>query len=176
MDKKTLRKQLIQKRKNLSLSQVNNCSKKIVASILNHPSYLNNQVIYLYYPILNEINLISLIEIAWLNNKLVALPFIDPQNETSFKLVKSFNDLELGPYQIKQPKESNQTITQKGLMIIPLVGYFKNYRLGYGKGYYDRYLAKHQVYTIGVGYRFSEIKTDVFNHFDCTLDEIIVCD
>ena len=60
------------------------------------------------------------------------------------------------------------------LMIVPLVGYDANcYRLGYGGGYYDRYLKDFNAPTIGLAYSFQYIEHYQSEDFDIPLDDII---
>ena len=60
------------------------------------------------------------------------------------------------------------------LMIVPLVGYNQNnYRLGYGGGYYDRYLKNYNGYTIGLAYTFQYLKDYQPEFFDIPLNQII---
>ena len=63
-------------------------------------------------------------------------------------------------------------------MIVPLVAFDKNkFRLGYGGGYYDRYitkiLKKKKVLTIGLAFSFQKLKRIPINKFDQKLDYII---
>ena len=75
-----------------------------------------------------------------------------------------------------------ETISKKKIypkiLLIPLVGYDDQFnRLGYGGGYYDRYLSKvqnkHKIAKIGVGFSFQRIKNIPINKFDKKLDYII---
>ena len=64
------------------------------------------------------------------------------------------------------------------VLIVPLVGFDKNkYRLGYGGGYYDRYIAKalkiKNVLTIGFAFSFQKLKYIPKNKYDQKLDYIL---
>lgn len=60
------------------------------------------------------------------------------------------------------------------IIIAPCVGYFNNYRLGYGGGYYDRYLEIHNIDTIGIAYYETELNNLEVNKYDIALNKIIL--
>ena len=64
-----------------------------------------------------------------------------------FYKVSSFADLQQGSYGILEPQTNSDTLNGFGknaLCVVPALSYDKKgYRLGFGKGYYDRFLAKH---------------------------------
>ena len=68
--------------------------------------------------------------------------------------IKSWNDLEPGYFGILEPKHSANYVGEIDLVITPSIVYDKNgYRLGYGKGFYDKYLALNNHNTsIGISY------------------------
>ena len=78
-------------------------------------------------------------------------------------------------YGILEPDEKIEIDKdQLDLMIVPLVGYNQNnYRLGYGGGYYDRYLKNYNGYTIGLAYTFQYLKDYQPEFFDIPLNQII---
>ena len=84
--------------------------------------------------------------------------------------------LKLSPLGIPEPKKRKKVYPD--ILIVPLVGFDKNkFRLGYGGGYYDRYIKKISKYkkilTIGFSFSFQEIKKIPINKFDQKLDFII---
>ena len=60
-------------------------------------------------------------------------------------------------------------------MFVPLIGFDKyNHRLGYGKGYYDRYLKNNNnIITFGLGYKETNIEENIFGELDISLQKII---
>ena len=76
-----------------------------------------------------------------------------------------------GPFSTIEPiglsEEKNLDI-----ILVPVVGFFDTYRMGYGKGYYDRYLSKSSALKIGVAFDVQETKFDV-KPTDIKLDMII---
>lgn len=124
---------------------IDNISKIIVSKISNSEIFKKSLHIMIFYPLENEINLLPLLEYS---DKNFYLPRIN------------LNDLECCPYKINdQLKESKfktkepitNTINPKllDLIFVPaLMVDSYNYRLGYGKGYYDRFLEKTNAKTI----------------------------
>ncbi len=60
------------------------------------------------------------------------------------------------------------------ILIIPCVWFYKNYRLWYGGGYYDKYLAKHKVQTIWIAYTETKLDSLEIEEFDIQLWKIVV--
>lgn len=171
MDKQAYRKKYLEKRLNLNETIIENASYNAFKYIINHKHFIENKYIYLYYPIKNEINTIELINYCLKNGKKVFLPkIIDNENMEFFK-INSLKELKEGKFNLKQPLE-NKNKRYKGLMIIPFIACYKNYRIGYGKGYYDRYLKNKKHITIGIGYKFQKIRKNIFDKNDIKLDEI----
>ena len=68
--------------------------------------------------------------------------------------------------------DKSKFCNEKGFMVIPVVGAYKGYRLGSGKGYYDKVLSKNQMnYTLGIGYKFQEVFFEI-KEWDVKLNEI----
>ena len=89
----------------------------------------------------------------------------------------SFKDpLQVNKYGIPEPISNK--IVYPDILLIPLVAFDKNLnRLGYGGGFYDRYIAKlkknKKVFKIGFAYSFQKVKKIPISKFDIKLDLII---
>ncbi len=91
------------------------------------------------------------------------------------KEMKFFDDsmgFEVSSFGIEEPLSTKEIIPN--IIIAPCVGYFEKYRLGYGGGYYDRYLAKYNIPTIGIAYSETKLESLEVNDYDIELKEIIV--
>ena len=100
--------------------------------------------------------------------------FDDYEDEIEFAS-KNWIKMIKNKYGIDEPIDK-QEINKEflDLMIVPLVGYDANcYRLGYGGGYYDRYLKDFNAPTIGLAYSFQYIEHYQSEDFDIPLDDII---
>ena len=104
------------------------------------------------------------------------MPRIDKNNKMNF-FEWSFNDpLLINKHGIPEPISKKKIYPD--LLLIPLVAFDNNLnRLGYGGGYYDRYISKiekvNKVIKIGVGFSFQKIKKLPINKYDKKLDLVI---
>ena len=89
----------------------------------------------------------------------------------------SFKDpLQVNKYGIPEPISNK--IKYPDILIVPLVAYDKNFnRIGYGGGFYDRYIKKikknKKIITIGLAYSFQKVKKIPINEYDIKLDFIV---
>ncbi|MBQ7292113.1 MAG: 5-formyltetrahydrofolate cyclo-ligase [Clostridia bacterium] len=156
-------------------------SRKIAEKILSLPQVKNAETLFVFYPLAEEVNLLSVAEYGWLEGKRVAFPLCeDKDGRMSFRLVSSLSELADGHFGTKEPSfEAPEILPENAVIFLPALAVDKKgYRLGYGKGYYDRYLAKYaefKPFTVGVIYRellFDEIPHD---EYDIPCDTV-VCD
>lgn len=131
---------------------------KIVAAFTSLVSYRYAETLLLYYPRKDEVDIRPLIAAALAAGKKVALPRCKTDHQMDFFFVESENDLCSGAFGIMEPNEScllfdPNTDSRGALMVIPGLSFDKEgYRLGYGKGYYDRYLEDRSFNTAGLVY------------------------
>jgi 5-formyltetrahydrofolate cyclo-ligase len=173
--KKELRKQLIEKRKGLSISEVEITSKHIMNRIKSYFNLDEIQVIALYYPFNQEVDVLPLIEYLLKQNKIVVLPKVTSKTTMSFYKIDSLNDVSRSQFGVYEPN-TNQVVTKDDIeiMFIPGVGFnSKGYRLGYGAGYYDRYLIDHAFNTVGVCFDFQITDEFEIAAHDIPLDFVI---
>ena len=105
-----------------------------------------------------------LIEEAWKAGKEVAVPKVDGKDMIFYKLT-DFSQLEPGYFGIPEPARGEIVEWEDALMIMPGVAFDKNnHRVGYGGGFYDRYLEKHpDLKRIAAAFEFqilSEVPTE----------------
>ena len=136
--------------------------------------------ILLYSAIRNEVNTDEYF--AYLINKAKRIYYPRVSGNTmSFYRVRSLDELNCGSFNIKEPdmtKEYTQT-DGRALMIVPGLAFSDTgYRIGYGKGFYDRYLSsftkRDTVMAVGVGYDFQLLSSVTFeDEYDVPLDGVI---
>jgi len=112
---------------------------------------------------------------------LISLPVIDADNKTMlFRQVDATSlekrmgspEMRLNRYGILEPTENQQEVTPDTLLV-PLVGFDANRnRLGYGQGYYDRYLSEHSAHTIGAAFSCQQVDAIPAEPHDRPLDAI----
>lgn len=138
--------------------------RRICERFLSCVSYRYCDTVLMYSPIRDEINVDAIAEAAFRDGKKVAYPRCVPgTNKMNFYFVKSLDELQKGSYGIPEPPETNEKYNKKdagsAVCLVPAVVYDKSgYRLGYGKGYYDRYLGNFSGSVIGIIYK--ELITD----------------
>jgi 5-formyltetrahydrofolate cyclo-ligase len=123
--------------------------------VLQLPEWKKASRIGIYLAMPDEVPTSDLIRAAWTNGKSVAAPVIAPDcNAMTFCLFQDFSQLQCGPMNILQPV-SGQVIVSRDfdLMIIPGVAFdTKGIRLGFGKGWYDRYLGDCPAFRLGLAF------------------------
>ena len=111
-------------------------------------------LIYMSTPI--EVDTVKIIKNAWADGKKVAVPRCIPESrDMEFHYIESFDDLSSGAFSVLEPQESNPIVTDFSgcLMIVPGMQFdMQGYRIGYGKGYYDRYMVKFKGISVGICY------------------------
>ena len=101
-----------------------------------------NLKLALYYPTSFEINVLKLLENQYMNNKNILLPVIEENNRMNFFSWKKNQVLLVNKFGILEPQKTKFKIPN--LILLPILAFDRNkYRLGYGKGFYDRYLNKY---------------------------------
>ncbi|MFC1616157.1 5-formyltetrahydrofolate cyclo-ligase [Patescibacteria group bacterium] len=136
------RKDLIKKRINLDKLNVSKNSASILQKLDNLEAFQESKNVLFYIPIKNEVDTLPIIK-KYLEKKNIYLPKSLNSNTISINLMKSFEDLNEGKYGIPEPSDRSEKITAKklDLIIVPGVGFdIHGFRIGFGKGYYDRLL------------------------------------
>lgn len=137
----------------------------IAKVILSHEWFLEAPAIYCYVSFRGEVGTDEIIKGAWTLGKEVYVPRMEGV-EMDFYLLNSFEELEEGTFGVPEPAlRGGQTTAQERsglestsgcLMLMPGVAFDKSRnRVGYGRGYYDRYLNDHPgIRTIGLAFEF----------------------
>ena len=136
-----------------------------------------NLKLALYYPTSFEINVLKLLENQYMNNKNILLPVIEENNRMNFFSWKKNQVLLVNKFGILEPQKTKFKIPN--LILLPILAFDRNkYRLGYGKGFYDRYLNKYlkkisNILTVGVAFSFQKHHKLPINKDDVKLDYIL---
>lgn len=119
-------------------------------TFINSKFYLNSDVLLLYASINSEPDTFYLIDKALNDRKTVYLPKVNGET-MSFHKINSLKDLSKGCFGIKEPINGLVFNSQTAACIVPGLAFDKKgCRLGYGKGYYDKYLVdKPDIVKIG---------------------------
>ncbi len=173
--KKILRKKAIEKRDLIPPNKREEMSFKISERVINSKEYKNAKTIMVYSQIGSEVNLESLINDALFKNKTVCFPrCIKETKQMDAVPVLDLSNLKSGAYGIKEPVGDGIDPKEIDLCIVPIVAFTKNKdRLGYGGGYYDRFLLRTDGIKMGVAFSFQEIDNVFPEKTDIPLDIIV---
>ena len=177
MDKKDLiRKRFIVKRKK-KYFQV---SKSLFYPLIKLTKSYNKKKklnMSLYYPSNFELDVLKILDVPKLKKINFLLPIVEDNNSMNFYKWKKSDTLTVNKYGILEPFKSKILIPN--IILVPLVAFDKNKnRIGYGKGFYDRYLYKYikkykKIVTVGVAFSFQRHHNLPVNYKDFKLDYII---
>lgn len=116
----------------------------------------NARRVHVYLPIKNEINIFPLISWLLTNDRIVIAPKILPERQLQNLRLNSLSETEAGVFGTYHPSGNDVYMDELDLIVTPGLAFDNaNHRLGYGGGYYDRFLTKHpSALTIGIHYPF----------------------
>jgi len=175
-ERKSLRSFLLEKRDNTSFDFMKIASKKIQKRLKKINSYRDAQKIGVYYPIGSEILTQDIIQELLSDGKDVFLPKVI-EKEMEFRKIIDFSSLEKGSFDIMEPKEDCEIDNDLDVVLVPTVGISPiGVRLGYGHGFYDRFLAKHKSVTISLTFEKQIVKKIPKSEHDIVIDWIITED
>lgn len=150
--KKELRKKFIIERNNLTEKYRSDASSKIFSNLEKNQLFESAKKVFVFIGFGSEITTLPFIK-KWINKKQIFVPKID--NKTmNLVHITSIDDLASGHFGILEPTSTTYYNEEIDLVITPSIVFDKKgYRLGYGKGYYDKYFAtsKHKT-SIGLSY------------------------
>lgn len=122
--------------------------------------------LFLYAPIKNEADPLMLFDIAKKHGVRLAFPIsITSTFELDFRFINSLDELEVGAYGIREPRKDapKAFFTEHSICIVPALAFDSfGHRLGYGKGFYDRFL--NNFIGLSVGITFNELKCSSLPH------------
>ena len=141
---------------NMTAEFKNECDTKILERLISLYQYRECRYLFTYVSKGLEVDTRRLIEKALADGKKVAVPKCIEQHQMDFYFIRSFDDLEEGCFGLLEPKTD---ICQKvksyyrAMCIVPGMSFdFRGCRIGYGGGYYDRFLADFNGSKIGICY------------------------
>ena len=172
MIKSIIRKKILNLREKKNKQNIKFSFSEILKKIKKN----NLKIIGGYYPVNFEINILNFLKDLELKGNQISLPVIKKNNEMDYYLWSYQNLLKLNKFGIPEPDKNKKVIPD--IILVPLVAFDKKlFRIGYGGGYFDRYIGKNlnkkSILKVGVGYSFQKINKVPINKFDKKLDIII---
>ena len=177
--KNKIRETYRSRRDELTPEQKQAWDQKIIQNITSLASYRFADVILAYHPLDGEIDIRPLLEAALAAGKKVALPLCYNEGRMDFFYITSLDNLNDGKFGLKEPSPDNEKYDRddsaQALMLIPALVYDNlGFRLGYGRGYYDRYINGFCGMKAGLCYRAFLHPTPLpRGRFDLAVDYIV---
>ncbi len=134
-------------------------------------------IISLYYPSSYEIDILKIIDIEYFKKYIFLLPVIEKNNAMNFYSWKKTDVMSVNKYGILEPMKIKKMLPN--IILVPLLAFDKNKnRLGYGKGFYDKFLKKYiklrkNTITIGVAFSFQKHHNLPINKNDYKLNYVL---
>ena len=174
--KKALRDLLLERRDNTSHDLLKIASKKIQKKLDKIFVFKNAKKIGVYYPIGSEIFTQDIIQELLSKGREVFLPKVIGES-MEFRKIIDFSSLEPGNFDIMEPKEECPVDNNLDVILIPTVGISQTgVRLGYGYGFYDRFLAKNKTVAISMTLEKQIIKNIPKSEHDIIMNWIVTED
>ena len=166
MNKFQIRKKILKIRKQKKIKKFT-FNFDLILNILKRKKVLG-KIIGGYYPYNYELDILQILEKFEKRKFIITLPRIKKNSQMSF-YQWSTNGI---------PEPNSKMLKYPDVVLVPIVAFDKNFnRIGYGGGFYDRYIKKvrkrKKVLTIGFAYSFQKVKKIPTNSYDIGLDFII---
>lgn len=171
MDKKALRRQILAVRDQIEEDQRMLWSKEVIDGLMQWEIYQEADIILSYASFRSEVDTDILNQRILSEGKILFLPRTYPEtHQMKFFQVKAMGDLICGYQGIREPKQNGLAFERRGdkygkqsiLMLMPGTAFDKaGNRIGYGGGYYDRYLAQYGdriTHTCMLAYAIQEVE------------------
>jgi len=181
-DKKEIRRQILKIRNGLSETECREKSGQIMKAFKQQEEYQNSRLLFLYASFGSEVMTRSFMREALSEGKRIALPraFVS-EGEPCMEFYEITEDSQLidGYKGIPEPNVLHKCVQKieelPDLMLMPGVAFDKNRtRIGYGMGFYDRYLEKHPgIRTIAVAYACQVVETIPASPYDYRPDRLL---
>ena len=178
-EKQRCRSFLQKKLQTLPLDDLRESDRQIREHILQMPAYLTANSIFCFVSMESEIQTQEIIMQAWLEGKRVAVPRCEPKGILQAYEITDWDEVEMGTYGILEPKTHCPLLRPEEIEfgIIPCIACDRmGYRLRYGGGYYDRYLAHTQFVTAAVCRKQMLLMRTPRESFDIPVDWVVTED
>lgn len=168
MDKKTLRKQIREQKRAMTPQQIEEASKILCQKLLDSEWYRNAQTVYGYLPYNQEVRTVPLLEQALADGKKVAVPKVYG-DDMKFIYLSDLTKVACGYAGIPEPVADGPVADDPtALVLMPGLAFDREgHRIGYGGGFYDRFLASEPEHpTVALCYAFqmvSQLPTEEFD-------------
>lgn len=172
--KQEIREQIRKLRGGINADEWQTATETIAQKIIASDNFREATDLFCYMDFDGEVGTELIMDEAWRLGKDIWLPKV-MDGKMEFYLVESEEELVRGTYGILEPTgESEKAPGDDGLVIVPGIAFDKNHnRLGYGKGYYDRYLKAHPgLIKLGIAFDIQLVDKIPAEECDCKMDMV----
>ena len=175
MDKKALRREIREKKRAMSQAEIISRSEKLGELFLKSQAYQNAKTISGYLPYNQEVRTVPMLEQALRDGKRVAVPKIYGDT-MRFLYLEDLSKVEKNDMGIPEPVADTPVAEDKtALVLMPGLAFTKQGdRMGYGGGFYDRFLAGEPDHpTLALCYDFQIVDSLPTEEFDIPVDTVL---
>ena len=175
-EKTRLRAECYAKRMSIGGTEKKEIDLLICRNILSLDCFVRAESVLLYSPVNQEIDISPVIAFSLSSGKTVAFPHTMNGGEMVFRSVRSTDELRPGRFGIPEPDAHAPSVLSCGntVCIVPaLVIDRKGYRIGYGGGYYDRFLSSFEGTSVGLVYESGLLDSVPREAHDIAVDIIV---
>lgn len=176
MLKSDLRKEIRAEKRRHGGGELLRKSRETAARLLSHPRVMAAGTIMLYCSLPDEVDTRELLDALLAMGKRIVLPVVIGESDMMLRSYTGRESLEKGAFGIEEPTgEPFTELSSIGLAIVPGMAFdTRGNRLGRGRGYYDRFLAKlPETYKIGVCFDFQKVDAVPADINDVPMDEVV---
>ena len=179
LEKQRLREERLAARETLSEQERCALDGCITQKLLATPEYAEAATVLTYVSVSSEVSTRMFIEGALRDGKTVAVPRCLPGHRLEFVAISSLDQLAPAPFNLLEPPKDLSALTEdqmnNSICIVPAILVdTKGYRLGYGAGFYDRFLSTYLCKKICLAYQQNLSKTELpHTAFDVPVDMVI---
>ena len=179
LEKQRLREECLAAREALSEQERSVLDNRITQKLLATSEYAEATTVLTYVSVSSEVSTRMFIECALRDGKTVAVPRCLPGHCLEFVAIASLEQLVAAPFNLLEPAKELPAVTEdqknNSICIVPaLLVDTKGYRLGYGAGFYDRFLSTYPGKKICLAYQQSLSRTTLpHTAFDVAVDVVI---
>lgn len=156
-NKRQLRQRVLARRDGLSPKERQEKSHQVVTRLLAMPEVQGAKVLMVYASMGSEVDTTELVNWAWRQGKRVAFPLTVPRTKELLAVpVVGWEQLSPGTFGVREPDPREGQIPGQEIdaVIVPALAFDpRGYRIGYGAGYYDRFLPKVTGSKIGIAFK-----------------------
>jgi 5-formyltetrahydrofolate cyclo-ligase len=180
----TARNALTPEERSAKSARINELMFRRISEVLDSRMRLGRKpTLFTYMPIKSEVDVTPIVESFWSKRYRVLIPKVQPEQKMKLYEIRSYADLELGKWGILEPtSNASQLIDMKQIdvALVPGLAFDADLgRLGYGGGYYDRFMQQYvrtgnpKPYIIAGAFDLQIIEEVPMGLFDFRLDELI---